>query len=462
MTVVLGWAEKKGGIIKNWKRRHFVITNTRLEYSETENGKPLGAIDLGDVTKIASVGATVTLTTPRRIWEIRGVEGDLGHWRKSICDASPKLAGRVATVRPTASGPLSPPRAAGSGSVDGGDAAPPDPAPAAPAVAAPPAGGDGREFGLLLCGSGESGKTTFYRQLRLRLAPAGISEVERRGFAPTIRGNVIEAMQMLLVWAEQNSTEIDADLVDQASLISSVNPFNCEPSTEIGDALDSLWADSAIAEAFSHRDEMVIPDHMDYFFKQVLTVMDSDYLPSTDDILRARIRTIGIEQLSISIDGTAIRFVDIGGQKNERAKLDQVKGDIAGLAYVVSLADFDKPLFEALPLIQPRMDDAIAFFRSILQVPEFSELPVFLLCNKFDGFTAKIQSTDRFARAFSDFPGNMHDPQECLEFLVGKFKEVTGPGRRLEVLSLVAIDSDQVVDNANRMVRYIRQNCLGA
>jgi hypothetical protein len=61
--------------------------------------------------------------------------------------------------------------------------------------------------------------------------------------------------------------------------------------------------------------------NMDYFFRKIHTVTSRPTTTSS-----ARVRTIGIDHLSFPYDGTVIRFVDIGGQRCERTKIDQVKG----------------------------------------------------------------------------------------------------------------------------------------
>jgi hypothetical protein len=48
-----------------------------------------------------------------------------------------------------------------------------------------------------------------------------------------------------------------------------------------------------------------------------------------------------------------------------------MKDKIYGFAYCLSLGDFDQPLFELSPLIQPRIDDAIACIKMLVKSPDF-------------------------------------------------------------------------------------------
>lgn len=43
-------------------------------------------------------------------------------------------------------------------------------------------------------------------------------------------------------------------------------------------------------------------------------------MPSEQDILLARIRTTGIREERLNVDGQLFQFFDVGGQRNERRK----------------------------------------------------------------------------------------------------------------------------------------------
>jgi hypothetical protein len=288
-------------------------------------------------------------------------------------------------------------------------------------------------------------------------APGGAPDCQQ--YVGTIRGNLIETMQLLLVWAEKNKHQIQTDLLDSAMMISGLNPSNCAITDNITSSLEALWNDDAVQEAFRHRDETVIPDHMEHFYRRLHVVMEQDYVPTAEDILRARIRTIGIDHASFEIDGALIRFLDIGGQRNERRKIDQ---EVDGIVFCVGMADFDKPMFEVLPVIEPRITDAVEYFRVVSHNPDFTsqEGTVFLMLNKYDQFMKVVKETDRFARAFPDYCGDKRCVEECARFIVEKFRVAAGADRTIEVITQNALESTEVVYNANRICKYIREHCF--
>lgn len=337
----------------------------------------------------------------------------------------------------------------------------PAPAPAAEANSKPTVvavkDDESEAFGLLLCGAGESGKTTFTRQLKLKFL-GGISADERKSFVATIRGNLIEAMQTLLVYAERNDLEISDDLQGEAQDIALLNAFETEFTPEIAESLKKLWDDDAVKEAFEHKDETTIPDHMDYFFEKIDDLQDDDYVPNDEDILKARIRSIGIDSVTFNMDNALVRIFDVGGQKTERSKWQKVMDDVSGCIFVVSFSEYDKPMFEDQSVL--RINDAIEIFKEISRKPEFQEAPIFLICNKYDQFVEKVRNTNSFSKTFPDYEGDPNDPDKCADFLKQKFLDVAGdvPTRPINVYVQSALDSEQVTKNTNEICRYISEN----
>ena len=317
---------------------------------------------------------------------------------------------------------------------------------------------DTSAYGLLLCGTGESGKTTFTRQLRLRFWD-GFTNEERLNFVNTIRGNLIEAMQTLIIWLERHNLEVDDEnLANYVEEVLEMDPLEAEFNDEVADMLTQLWEDPSIEEAFQHRNETIIPDHMDYFYGKINEIAQDDYTPTDEDILKARIRTIGIDQVTFNCDGAYIRIYDVGGQKSERAKWEKCMKETEGVIYCVSFADFDKPMFEEQGTV--RIKDALMIFEQLTHKEKFGNSPFFLLCNKFDAFSERIKNTNCFVEAYPKYQGNPHDPEECAKFLIDMFLDAAKPEQETRPIieyKLVALDSQSVATTIDSICKYIRE-----
>lgn len=70
------------------------------------------------------------------------------------------------------------------------------------------------------------------------------------------------------------------------------------------------------------------------------------YMPTPTDVLRARVRTLGIIETHFKINDVIFRMFDVGGQRSERRKWIQCFDDVRALLFVVALSSYDMVLQE--------------------------------------------------------------------------------------------------------------------
>jgi len=267
---------------------------------------------------------------------------------------------------------------------------------------------------------------------------------------------MIDTMQLLLVWLEKHEMHVDDENSDAAEQITALDPFSTEFTVEIADTLKTLWNDPNIQEAFSHKDETAVPDHMEYFYEKIDELSDPDYSPTDEDVLRARIRSIGVEKITFNLEGALTSIFDVGGQKNERSKWERVMSEVAGVIFCVSFAEFDKPMFEDPSTL--RIFDALEIFKDITHRKQFLNAPFFFLANKIDVFEKKVRETESFGRVFPDYTGDVHNPDECANFLIDKFISAADPQldeRPIQTFKISALNSDHVVNTTNQICKFI-------
>ena len=64
-----------------------------------------------------------------------------------------------------------------------------------------------------------------------------------------------------------------------------------------------MWAHEAIQKLFKRRSEFQLNDSAEFYFLEVARIAADGYLPTTDDVLRSRVRTTGIVQSDFQIKG---------------------------------------------------------------------------------------------------------------------------------------------------------------
>mmetsp|Transcript_16452 Transcript_16452/g.23048 ORF Transcript_16452/g.23048 Transcript_16452/m.23048 type:complete len:374 (+) Transcript_16452:154-1275(+) len=248
---------------------------------------------------------------------------------------------------------------------------------------------------LLLLGAGESGKSTFLKQL-IRIHDKGYDLDARKAFTQSIYKNILSSIQSILEAMETNGWELDEKLGDALNVFKEEvkkeeNSWTIDE--EVGDAVKTLWKDKGVRDAFSKRDlpevGFYLFDGAEYFFNKIDTIKKDDYTPDEEDIVRCRIRTSGIVEKGFDIKGNHFRVFDVGGQRAERRKWIHCFQNVTAVMFIASLSSYNQNLFEDQR--SNRMTEAILLFEDISNSHWFQETAMILFLNKYDIFKEKVQ-----------------------------------------------------------------------
>jgi len=244
-----------------------------------------------------------------------------------------------------------------------------------------------KEIRLLLLGPGESGKSTVFKQMKIIQDRGGFLKEELKAFLPIVHSNCISQMKVLV----ESSVALQVPLGNQAKMCSEMLlKYNDEVLTpEIARMIKSLWQDEGIKVTYEKRGKFFhMNDTAEYFFEHAERFAEEDYLPTTDDVLRARIRSIGIEEAGFSFEKLNFTMIDVGGQRSERRKWIHCFSNVTAIIFVVSLSSYDQSLREDSS--QNTMKEALLLFEEVANSTYFSENAIILFLNKTDLFEEKI------------------------------------------------------------------------
>lgn len=140
-------------------------------------------------------------------------------------------------------------------------------------------------------------------------------------------------------------------------------------------------------------------------------------MPTTQDVLRSRIKTTGIVETEFVFGGLRFRMVDVGGQRNERRKWIHCFQGVTAIIFVVAISDFDQKLAE--DGVTNRMKESLQLFDEICNSKWFVNTSVILFLNKSDLFKEKIQKVD-LRVCFPDYSGGANY-DTAAKFITKKF-----------------------------------------
>ncbi|XP_058791377.1 guanine nucleotide-binding protein G(q) subunit alpha isoform X4 [Phymastichus coffea] len=286
-----------------------------------------------------------------------------------------------------------------------------------------------RELKLLLLGTGESGKSTFIKQMRI-IHGSGYSDEDKRGFIKLVYQNIFMAMQSMIRAMEMLKIQYaDSSNIEKAELVRAID-FETVTTFEepYVSAIKDLWKDTGIQECYDRRREYQLTDSAKYYISDLDRIGTPDYLPTEQDILRARVPTTGILEYPFDLDGIVFRMVDVGGQRSERRKWIHCFENVTSIIFLVALSEYDQILFESEN--ENRMEESKALFKTIITYPWFQHSSVILFLNKKDLLEEKIMYS-HLVDYFPEYDGPQRDPTAAREFILRMFVDLNPDSEKI-------------------------------
>ncbi|XP_024411446.1 guanine nucleotide-binding protein subunit alpha-14 isoform X1 [Desmodus rotundus] len=278
-----------------------------------------------------------------------------------------------------------------------------------------------RELKLLLLGTGESGKSTFIKQMRI-IHGSGYSDEDRKGFTKLVYQNIFTAMQAMIramdtlriqYVCEQNK--------ENARLIREVEVDRVSTlSREQAQAIKQLWLDPGIQECYDRRREYQLSDSAKYYLSDIDRIAMPSFVPTQQDVLRVRVPTTGIIEYPFDLENIIFRMVDVGGQRSERRKWIHCFESVTSIIFLVALSEYDQVLAESDN--ENRMEESKALFKTIITYPWFLNSSVILFLNKKDLLEEKIMYSHLISY-FPEYTGPKQDVNAAKDFILKLYQD---------------------------------------
>uniref|UniRef100_A0AC35U4A1 Guanine nucleotide-binding protein alpha-7 subunit n=1 Tax=Rhabditophanes sp. KR3021 TaxID=114890 RepID=A0AC35U4A1_9BILA len=299
-----------------------------------------------------------------------------------------------------------------------------------------------RVIKLLLLGSGESGKSTILKQMRI-LHKDGFSQQDLLMIKPVVYSNSIHSMLAILrAMFHLNIEYADADRIKDSQMVFATVHANKEEITEeLSSAMQRLWKDEGVQLCYKRSNEYQIDDSARYFMDNLTRLSGPEYVPNEQDLLRTRIKTTGITEVLFELKGLTFRVIDVGGQRSERKKWIHCFDNVNAIIFISSLSEYDQTLRE--DNCTNRMQESLKLFDSICNSPWFSDIHFILFLNKKDLFAEKIIRSP-LTVSFPEYKGQQSQV-ESINYIQWKFEQQNrSPLREIYCHHTCATDTNNV------------------
>ncbi|KAK6462255.1 guanine nucleotide binding protein, alpha subunit [Scheffersomyces coipomensis] len=345
-------------------------------------------------------------------------------------------------------------------------------------VAAEQSQSDSNEIKILLLGSGESGKSTVVKQMKI-LHQNGYSKSELQEYKPFVYKNILDCIKNVInaiidLQPELINKSNDSNLINDQEVeqneVDSVEKYEGKglkkhvlEYDDLNEVLDydfSIDSEQVFNPDIAKKIKQIyntpevqyfikfqqgnfyLIDSTDYLLSDIDRITNPDYLPSVNDILRTRKKTSGIFDFRFQMGrGLNIHMYDVGGQRSERKKWIHCFDNVTLIIFCVALSEYDQTLLEEST--QNRLEESLALFDSVVNSRWFTRTSVVLFLNKIDVFEKKLPYSP-LKDHFPDYTGG-DNVNKAAKYILWRFNQVNRSGLNIYPHVTQATDTSNIV-----------------
>jgi len=239
----------------------------------------------------------------------------------------------------------------------------------------------------LLLGTGDSGKSTFARQLANMNGMMSAAHIAT--FVPDLRQNALQGAQQMLDAAGQWDVPLTPDLVKLRDRLMESNDL----TVELAQAINGFLKNPTLMELLNTRgDQMQLQggtEGVKYYFTHAQRFAASDFSPTFEDVLKARRKTSGVIETVFEYENISFTLVDVGGQRSERKKWLHCFSTVTAVIYLTAINEYDMLLEEDANT--NRLVESLKLWKALTSSEFFIKTPFILFLNKSDLFKQKLE-----------------------------------------------------------------------
>ncbi|KAG8913939.1 hypothetical protein FRC00_001256 [Tulasnella sp. 408] len=203
---------------------------------------------------------------------------------------------------------------------------------------------------------------------------------------------------------------------------SSNSNSNSRRSVEGRASMDSENASLAISPDWDDKNDPGRFFHI--FLNDLDRITAPRYMPTDDDILRARIKTIGVSEHIFPVDKSGVewRLYDVGGARTQRHAWIPYFDSVDCILFLAPLSPFDQALPEDRKV--NCLEDSLIIWKELCTNKLLENVPLVLFLNKSDLLRKKLEDGVQVSRFVVSFGNRTNDYETVEKYFRSKFEAI--------------------------------------
>ncbi|RXW21319.1 hypothetical protein EST38_g4531 [Candolleomyces aberdarensis] len=188
-----------------------------------------------------------------------------------------------------------------------------------------------------------------------------------------------------------------------------------------------LWTDPTI-QSLLKTYKVRLEDKAGFFLDSLHRVASLNYVPTDDDILRARLKTLGVSEhrFKFKAAGNMVsndwRIYDVGGARYLRAAWVPYFDNMDAIIFLAPISAFDEVLVEDTSV--NRLEDSVLLWKSTVSNKLLEKSQTVLFLNKIDLLRAKLEAGIEFGHYVVSYGDKPNEYDAVSAYLKKKFAGV--------------------------------------
>ncbi|KAI0248951.1 G-alpha-domain-containing protein [Lactifluus subvellereus] len=189
------------------------------------------------------------------------------------------------------------------------------------------------------------------------------------------------------------------------------------------DDMKALWEDGVVQEML-RRKKIRMEEEPGFFLNDIERIAAREYEPSDNDVIRARLRTLGVQEYSFWVEqaGHDWLMYDVGGTRSSRAHWYPYFDDMDAIIFLAPISSFDERLREDRRV--NRLEDTYMLWQTLCSLQMLAKTQIILFLNKCDLLEQKLRSGVQVRTHVPSFGDRSNDVDTVKKYFQSHFKEI--------------------------------------